>query len=308
MGRYRLFYLGPFRAGFQRELTNRRHRHSYFEVCLVTSGRGLFTHDGEEHALKTGDLFVAWPEVYHEISSFKTRDLVVEFFSFSIVPDTMVHGEEEVSRVIAGFLEQPRIIAVLCGFLHHYFDLFSEGLRESGPDSACLRERLMGQLLLHVMTCLTRRETPLEMPRHPGNGPSPGTVSRALLLIERNLSGPLRVGGLARECGVSERQLRRLFDRHLGQSVHEEINRRRYHRARLLLTTGDFNIEDVALQVGVESPAQFSRWFRRCSGESPREFPLRRFHAALSGWGRGGPRYLRRSFFPGKRRSYRLLP
>jgi len=77
---------------------------------------------------------------------------------------------------------------------------------------------------------------------------------------------------IAKHCGLSGRHLRRIFDDALGHGVNEEIQHRRCQKARMLLTMGDFNVEQVGRQVGIESAAQFSRWFRKWTGQAPRQF------------------------------------
>jgi AraC family transcriptional regulator of adaptative response / DNA-3-methyladenine glycosylase II len=102
-------------------------------------------------------------------------------------------------------------------------------------------------------------------------GPFPAVVSRALGLI---FDGALDEGGverLAGRVGLGSRQLRRLFNEHLGASPLAVAKARRVHFARCLLDETDLPITDVVLAAGFRSVRQFNHDFRKTFGRSPKE-------------------------------------
>ncbi|MFC5770417.1 transcriptional regulator FeaR [Thauera sinica] len=94
-------------------------------------------------------------------------------------------------------------------------------------------------------------------------------------LIDRSLCDPnLAPGGLARQLGISERQLYRIFSVD-GDTVFRYIMRKRLERsaADLLGRGADgWTITDVAFKWGFVDSAHFSRAFRRQYGMSPSEY------------------------------------
>jgi AraC family transcriptional regulator of adaptative response / DNA-3-methyladenine glycosylase II len=102
-------------------------------------------------------------------------------------------------------------------------------------------------------------------------GPFPAVVSRALGLIFDGALDDGDVEGLARRVGIGSRQLRRLFNEHLGAPPLAVAKSRRVHFARCLIDDTDLAITDVAFAAGFNSVRQFNHDFRKTFGRSPKE-------------------------------------
>jgi len=87
------------------------------------------------------------------------------------------------------------------------------------------------------------------------------TVSRALSLIEMGALDHATVDELADRVGVGERQLRRLFARHLGASPVAVAQTRRVLLARQLIQETSLPMTDVALASGFDSLRRFNETF-----------------------------------------------
>ena len=96
------------------------------------------------------------------------------------------------------------------------------------------------------------------------------TVSRALALIaEGALDGEENVSALAARLGVGERQLRRLFGKHLGASPLAVAQTRRVLFAKQLLHETQLPVTQVALAAGFGSVRRFNETFQALFGRSP---------------------------------------
>ena len=82
----------------------------------------------------------------------------------------------------------------------------------------------------------------------------------------------LRIGTLAKMCGVSEVYFRREFKSCYGTSPLEYIKRRRIEVACQLLSTGLYNVTQVAERAGFDSISYFSAEFRRLKGCTPSQY------------------------------------
>lgn len=100
----------------------------------------------------------------------------------------------------------------------------------------------------------------------PGDG-----VGRAIDWIRRNYSSPFTVGQLARSNGVSVSGLHHKFKAVTTMSPLQYQKHLRLQEARRLMLGGLANATAAALQVGYESPSQFSREYRRRFGLPPRK-------------------------------------
>jgi transcriptional regulator GlxA family with amidase domain len=92
---------------------------------------------------------------------------------------------------------------------------------------------------------------------------------RVLGAMETNLEQPLSRTDLARQAGISLRQLERLFHTHVGHGIHQHYRWIRLERARQLLRETSLPVLDVALATGFSSPSQFSRAYAQTFGEPP---------------------------------------
>jgi transcriptional regulator GlxA family with amidase domain len=100
-----------------------------------------------------------------------------------------------------------------------------------------------------------------------------GVADEKLLYVlhamERGIETPLPRAALAREAGISLRQLERLFRRHIGHGIHQHYRWLRLERARQLLRETTLPVLDVALATGFASSSQFARAYSRAFGEPP---------------------------------------
>ena len=104
------------------------------------------------------------------------------------------------------------------------------------------------------------------------------TVSRALALIEKGGLDGADVEALAERLGVGERQLRRLFRRHLGASPIAVAQTRRVLLAKHLIHETRLPMSEVALAAGFGSIRRFNETFQQLFGRAPST--LRRGRAA----------------------------
>ena len=262
-------------VSFEQVTRNRVHRHSFFEPCIVLSGSGEFEHGSAVFSLREGDLFIADPGVYHEIRSLKTTDLGLYFLAFSVARASRTSrcGEQRGLRqeTMAEFI---RCHNVYLPGQSHLISLFEHAMQLSRNDVGQTQSPFYADaaiLLLNQVVGALTESARLSAEDH-GHHQLTNRVADA---IEKRLHRPLRISTLARDCGISERTLRRKWNYSNASSLTHEINHRRIARASHLLLLPDMSIAEVGYQVGLESPAQFSRMFRGVKGLTPKEYRRR---------------------------------
>jgi AraC family transcriptional regulator of adaptative response / DNA-3-methyladenine glycosylase II len=95
------------------------------------------------------------------------------------------------------------------------------------------------------------------------------TVARALSLIEAGALDEADVAALADRLGVGERQLRRLFQVHLGASPLDVAQTRRVLLAKQLIHETSLPMAEVALAAGFGSVRRFNETFQRLYSRPP---------------------------------------
>ena len=96
------------------------------------------------------------------------------------------------------------------------------------------------------------------------------TVSRAMALIAAGALNGDAVDGLAGRLGIGERQLRRLFRKHLGASPNAVAQTRRVLFAKQLISDTTLSMTEVALAAGFGSVRRFNDTFQKLYGRPPR--------------------------------------
>ena len=106
-------------------------------------------------------------------------------------------------------------------------------------------------------------------------------LSRVIQMMEQNIEEPISPSLLAKEVGMSTRQLERLFRRYLNRSPKRYYMEIRLQKARNLLMQTDMSVINVALACGFASPSHFSKCYRAHYDTTP--YRERGSHAARVG-------------------------
>lgn len=282
-GRSRLWWemCGP--CSFATVYRNGLHQHStYFEICAMLDGRGAQTHTDQTVALAPGDLFLARPGILHEIISERTPAIELVFFILGVIEfdgeDRSVEG-----RLLKRFLASTLIHSRGGEVVEQQLRTLAHSLEVRAADQDLALElgvrALVGEVFRRMSSPTaepvgTAAETvPLSAPGPQGPNRA---LEQALRFLDDNLARPISCGELARQAGLSERSLRRLFEEHLQSTPGQEYLKRRMRWAAHLLNDPQRSIHAVGVEIGIPDPSQFSRDFRRVIGLTPTQYRQKR--------------------------------
>ncbi len=94
-------------------------------------------------------------------------------------------------------------------------------------------------------------------------------LSAVIQMMEANIEEPISPSILAKDVGMSTRQLERLFRRYLNRSPKRYYMELRLQKARNLLMQTDMSVINVALACGFASPSHFSKCYRAQYSTTP---------------------------------------
>jgi len=94
-------------------------------------------------------------------------------------------------------------------------------------------------------------------------------LSAVIQMMEQNVEEPISPSVLAKDVGMSTRQLERLFRRYLNRSPKRYYMELRLQKARNLLMQTDMSVINVALACGFASPSHFSKCYRAHYNTTP---------------------------------------
>ncbi|HEX2131402.1 MAG TPA: substrate-binding domain-containing protein [Actinophytocola sp.] len=134
-----------------------------------------------------------------------------------------------------------------------------------------------GRLVLLGKGILSECETAellarLSAPRQPGPRRGGVLVKNAVAFLHQHYHHQITRRQVAQAAGVSEDYLSRTFNRELGVSPWDYLNRLRVERAKERLRETDDSVQVVARRVGFHDRAYFSRMFRKLTGVPPQAY------------------------------------
>jgi len=94
-------------------------------------------------------------------------------------------------------------------------------------------------------------------------------LAQVIQMMEAAIEEPISPALLARDVGLSTRQLERLFRRYLNRSPKRYYMELRLQKARNLLMQTDMSVINVALACGFTSPSHFSKCYRAHYNTTP---------------------------------------
>jgi AraC family transcriptional regulator len=87
--------------------------------------------------------------------------------------------------------------------------------------------------------------------------------------LNQGLDRKLSTAEIARAVGIESARLARAFRASTGKSIHRYLSERRVEEAKILLTTSELSIAEVARRVGFDSEERFGINFGRRTGLTP---------------------------------------
>jgi AraC-like DNA-binding protein len=96
-------------------------------------------------------------------------------------------------------------------------------------------------------------------------------IYKAKEIILSRLNNPLTIPELSLEVGINQCYLKKGFKEIFGITVYDFVQEQRMLKAKLLLTTTDFTVSQVADEIGFSSMSNFSSAFKKHTGVFPSE-------------------------------------
>jgi AraC family transcriptional activator of pobA len=242
---------------------------AFYDIFLVTRGRGTLTLDGRTYRVTPGSIFFTSPGQPRQwltrgldgLCLFFTSDFVEDFFKDPLFLFTLPYFHRDGADVKLSLrpAEAKALAARLSSMRREI-----KRLRADSPHA--LRAALYETLIQLARAFAGRAKTPAR--ENP-------TALRLRLLIERHFRDHHRPAEYARRLRVTVGHLNHLARRHLGRSAGIVIRERLTLEARRLLLHTDASAAEVGYALGFKDPAYFARFFKRTTGLSPSVFRIR---------------------------------
>ncbi len=247
------------------------HRHDFFEIIWLRTGRGQVKSDLRSYPVGPRTLFFTSPGQVHawehtseargEIASFSEEFFAVTSdnpgllgkmpFLYSRAVDPILHLDPVEGRRIDQAFRQ----------------LHAEAA-EPAPGRDDLVRAYLTILLTLARQCFARRSPELASPP-----PVADLLSRRFrLAVEEHFPQLLEVGEYADLLRVSRTHLNDHLQREIGRTASEIIHERVVLEAKRLLAHTSLPSAQIAYRLRFQDPSYFGRFFRRSTGQTPGEY------------------------------------
>ncbi|HBT75582.1 MAG TPA: hypothetical protein DEB39_01360 [Planctomycetaceae bacterium] len=160
----------------------------------------------------------------------------------------------------------------LCEFSRVPLSSVDTDMKAIAREGAAMLDRMMrGEsspktpILFPPIGLVSRKSTAVVRAAHP-------QVAEALYFIVTHFAHPINATDVIRHIGASRDWLSRLFRKHVGRSISEELLRVRIEQAKYLLLSTDKKIAEIAKETGFTSYVHFAKSFLRAVGSPATEF------------------------------------
>ncbi len=265
------------------------HDHIFHEIVYVESGGAEHHTAAGVQKLRPGDVIVIRPQIWHAYH--EPRDLTI---INCLIDAQVMHRLGTMLTSVPGAFElyqrripeqsrtppvvlhaSPAERAALLGRLQSI--MLEQRQQQSGWEAAAMAGLLDVLVGIIRLTGSRPGDPPSRLPQH-----SEQAVLDVASYLESHYAEAVHLDALAARVDLSPAHLSRCFSKRMGMGVVEYMHRLRAEEAcRLLRCTGD-SISDIALRVGYEEIAYFSRCFRAQIGQSPRDY-RRSINRAIAG-------------------------
>lgn len=244
------------------------HRLSFYDILLVTKGRGWFWLDGHRYRVSPGQVFFTTPG---QVRDWDVTDLdgLCLFFPAAFLEEFFSdpHFLHRLPYFHVGSASAAvRLSPTMTRKFRKALSRMRTEVRAWRDDSAHLLRARLYETLIRLGRAYAQRHRVA----------ATRTPHRVVIDFQQLVADqePRRhhVSAFARDLAVSPSHLRLLCRRHLGVSAKEVIQERLEVTARRQLLFTDESAGQVAMSLGFRDPSYFARFFRRRTGLSPARF------------------------------------
>lgn len=248
---------------------NSPHTHSFFEICYVLHGEGVYFQDGVTYPLRAGTLYCSKPGSRHYIRSDGGMQLL-----FVAIEPIESESSEQFNYDFHRLCSYPHLFipnadntspALIWQALLIQASATEAGYRES-------MELLAYSLLISCVSLFLHHCVSGDTAPPAAVSDIQGALKQAKEYIQTHLSSKIKLSDAARSVHLSERQLSRLLAEELGQSFPSVVKTERIKRAAYLLGYTDIPLKQIAEDTGFDSIHYFTQVFTKEMGSPPSHF------------------------------------
>ncbi len=241
---------------------NGLHWHDYYELELVTEGRGVHMLDGTAQRIGRGSLYLLSPKDFHSVSEAADAPLSLYNINFS----ELLLSDALRARLLSA--PAPLVLTLSDGEVERYSALLQTMLEEyhaRRSDSHEMLSALFSQFLILLLRHASESvETGADVSHLP--------VARIISYLRVHFRDRVTLADCARMVYLTPNYLGELFRAQVGCSFRQYLQGIRFDYAVELLRGSGLPLEEIGRLSGFSTPSYFAALFRERYGMTPSEY------------------------------------
>lgn len=234
------------------------HRHPFFHMFYIRSGKARFLLDGKPWIVSSGQCLLAKPGVTHELPA-EHGLLDLYEVKFSVSDEIVLQTLSRMEPVIGGNTA--------------YLERAMEYIIQNWNDQTdCGADMLLQSMLLLMADSPISRSSAYIV-----TDAYTELTKRMICYLEENHTDAFSLDALAQQLEYNKRYLCDAFKRDTGITILEYLNHVRIRHAAVCFYYNDVSVSDTAQCVGFITSVHFTRVFKKATGVTPSAF--RRVHS-----------------------------
>lgn len=270
----------------------RLHFHNYYEVGICHEGEGEMILGEQEIPFYAGCVSIIPQSELHTTNTFGKKAYfewmyfdIYEFLN-ELYPDDEIlrenirHTIEKQGKLLTPDMDIRKMQFLIKGIISEF--------QSKDYMYRDMVKYMLLMLVIEIVRVLQKKDMPERVPIKRTD------IFPAIAHIKENYNSVIKIGTLARCCGMSESYFRKVFEKYMNMKPLDYINFVRIQKSCALLREQNFAVSDIAERVGYESSSSFIRNFKKIIGCTPyqwktdEEYEKNKFLnyniTALKGW------------------------
>ncbi|MFZ4262226.1 helix-turn-helix domain-containing protein [Sphingobacterium sp. HJSM2_6] len=249
------------------EVTYEPHQHNFEELIICLTGNAEHFIDFNTQKFEAPFISYISKGKLHKLTVDLTKPFLfwVIRFRSEFIPETIFnlysyyHQQADIQLSFGRCFER---LNTVCELIH-------DEINQIKPSMAVIRE-LLNSLL--IMIEHERNNLDLDQDNQLLFNNQDTTFKSFLQILEENFRRPLGIQYYAEKLFMSAKNLNRITQNILQQSVSEIIETRKLIEAKNLLISTEKSISEIGFEIGYQDKAYFTSVFKKKSGQTPSEF------------------------------------
>lgn len=237
--------------------TMTRENPDFYMIMLCVDGEGTYICNTTTYSIHTGDLIVCYPHVYTKYFSSSTNPWSLYWAHFittnSFIQELLYSEEINYEHAVCHISDYSVIV-----------EIFNELL--SSQASFC------NQSQMNLNQCKFRTLLHLILYKYKNETETNTYITDFYNYVTLNLNKKITLDDLSSELNISKFYLSRLIKSQIGISPIQYIINQRMNQAKIMLTSTNLSINEIALYTGFDNSTFFSNTFKKHMGTSPSNF------------------------------------